>query len=145
MSPARPFLPALIAFMLLLGASVNVWAQQVPSVSLEAARTALETSSHVVFDIREASEHAAGVAKGARLLPMSQLGKRLAELPGPDKQPFLIICNTQNRSARVVEQLRASGYTNASYVQGGMKLWAERGWTMVKPPAESGPPHSKPH
>ena len=137
----RTFLAALLACMGLLAASLNAWAQPIPSVSLDAARTALETSSHMVFDIREPGEHATGVAKGAKLIPMSQLGKRLAELPAPNKQSFLIICNTQNRSARVVEQLRASGYTNASYVQGGMSLWTERGWPMVKlSPTASGPP-----
>ena len=145
MDPARRRLSALCAFALLPGTSSPVWAQ-VPSVPLEAARRALETSSHVVFDIREADEHATGVASGARLLPMSQLGKRLAELPAPNKQPFLVICNTQNRSARVVEQLRASGYTNASYVEGGMSMWAARGWPMVKPQAaKADPPRHESH
>jgi rhodanese-related sulfurtransferase len=104
-----------------------------PSVTLEDARTALSTSSAVVIDIRETSEHATGVAKGARLIPMGQLGKRLNELPKPGEQSLLIICNTQNRSSKIVEQLQAAGFTNASYVQGGMSQWAERGWTMVKP------------
>lgn len=103
------------------------------SVTLEEARTALDKSSAIVIDIRETSEHATGVAKGARLIPMGQLGKRLNELPKPGEQPLLIICNTQNRSSKIVEQLQAAGFTNASYVQGGMSQWAARGWTMVKP------------
>ena len=103
------------------------------SVTLEEARTALDKSSAIVIDIRETSEHATGVAKGARLIPMGQLGKRLNELPKPSEQPLLIICNTQNRSAKIVEQLQAAGFSNASYVQGGMSQWASRGWTMVKP------------
>ena len=127
------FKSALCAALLLLGLSFDASAQA-PFVSLETARAALEKASQVVIDIREPDEHATGVAQGARLIPMSQLGKRLAELPPPGKEPFLVICNTQNRSSRVVEQLRAAGYTNASYVQGGMSLWATRGWPMVKPP-----------
>ncbi len=103
------------------------------SVTLEEARTALDKSSAIVIDIRETSEHATGVAKGARLIPMGQLGKRLNELPKPGEQPLLIICNTQNRSSKIVEQLQAAGFTNSSYVQGGMSQWAARGWTMVKP------------
>ena len=103
------------------------------SVTLEEARTALDKSSAIVIDIRETSEHATGVAKGARLIPMGQLGKRLNELPKSGEQPLLIICNTQNRSAKIVEQLQAAGFSNASYVQGGMSQWASRGWTMVKP------------
>lgn len=104
-----------------------------PMVSLEDARKALETSSAVVVDIREPSEHATGVAKGAKLIPMSQLGKRLAELPKPGKEPFLVICNTQNRSSGIVGQLQTMGYTNASYVQGGMSQWSMKAWPMVKP------------
>lgn len=102
-------------------------------VTLEEAREALTKSTMAVIDIREPSEHATGVAKGARLIPMSQLNRRLAELPAPGKEPFLLICNTQNRSSRVVEQLRAAGYNNARYVNGGMSQWAARGWPMVKP------------
>lgn len=104
-----------------------------PMVSLDEARQALETSSKVVIDIREPFEHAKGVAKGAKLIPMSQLGKRLAELPKPGAEPFLVICNTQNRSASIVGQLQSMGYTNASYVNGGMSQWARQAWPMVQP------------
>lgn len=122
----------LLAALLFLGLIANAQAE-VPFVSLEVARAALKGSSQVVIDIREPDEYATGVAKGALLIPMSQLGKRLVELPPPSKQPFLVICNTQNRSSRIVEQLQAAGYTNASYVKGGMSLWAARGWPMLKP------------
>ena len=104
-----------------------------PSVQLEDARTALEKSNVQVIDIREPSETATGVAKGAKLIPMSQIGKRLAELPAPGKEPFLLICNTQNRSSKVAEQLASMGYTNVSYVNGGMSQWNARGWPLVKP------------
>lgn len=104
-----------------------------PSVSLDDARDALQKSSAIVFDIREPGEHATGVAKGVRLLPMSQLSKRINEVPKSNDQPVLLICNTQNRSARVAEQLRAAGYSNISYVNGGMSQWATRQWPMIKP------------
>lgn len=127
----RKFLSTLACGTLLLatGCSSNA----ASSVSLEDARDALQKSSMVVVDIREPSEHATGVAKGALLMPMRQVGQRLAELPAPGKEPFLVICNTQNRSSRMVDQLRAAGYTNASFVNGGMSQWAARGWPMVKP------------
>lgn len=104
-----------------------------PMVSLEDARIALETSATIVIDIREPHEHANGVAKGAKLMPMSQLGDRLAELPKPGAEPFWVICHTQNRSVNIVGQLQSMGYTNASYVNGGMSQWARQAWPMVKP------------
>ena len=128
----RTFISTLVCGVCLLSTACSAQSST-PSVALEDARAALEQSSMLVFDIREPGEHASGVAKGALLLPMSQLSKRIGELPGPKTKPFLVICNTQNRSSKVVEQLHAAGYTNASYVKGGMSQWSARGWPMVKP------------
>lgn len=127
----RNFLTTLASGALLL--SLGCSASAAPSVTLEQARQALQDPANIVVDIREPSEHATGVAKGALLIPMSQLGKRLAELPRPGAEPFLVICNTQNRSSRVVAQLQAAGYSNVRFVSGGMSQWAARGWPMVKP------------
>lgn len=104
-----------------------------PAVSLEATRTALEQSNATVVDIREPGEHAGGVAKGALLIPMGQLENRLADITKSKTQPIILICATQNRSAKLAEKLQAAGYSNVSYVQGGMSQWAARGLPMVKP------------
>lgn len=105
-----------------------------PSTTLEQARVALEQSSAVVIDIREPEEHATGVAKGALLIPMGQLEKRLAEIVKSKNQPIILFCATQNRSSRLAAQLQAAGYSKASYAHGGMSQWAARGWPLVKPP-----------
>lgn len=102
-------------------------------VDLDTARTALEAGQALLIDIRESREHATGVAAGAVLLPMSELGHRLAELPNDPAQAVLVICNTQMRSRNVVSALRERGYVNVRYVHGGMASWAERGWPMVAP------------
>lgn len=119
-------LGAVIAFTVIAHAANSM-------VSLDAAREALDKSTALVIDIREPSEHATGVAQGAKLIPMSQLNQRIGEIPKNSKQAVLLICNTQNRSSKVVEQLRAAGYTHVSYVNQGMSQWAARGWPMVKP------------
>ena len=75
--------------------------------SEEEAREALEKSSAVVVDIREPGEQTAGVAKGALLIPMGQLEKRLGDITKSKTQPLILICATQNRSSRLVEQLHA--------------------------------------
>jgi rhodanese-related sulfurtransferase len=104
-----------------------------PAVSLEVTRTALEQSSAVVVDIREPGEHAGGVAKGALLIPMGQLENRLIDITKSKTQPIILICATQNRSAKLAEKLQAAGYSNVSYVQGGMSQWTARGLPTVKP------------
>jgi rhodanese-related sulfurtransferase len=102
-------------------------------VSLEAARDAASSGNALVIDIREPSEHATGVAKGMKLMPMSTLGQRLGEVPKDANKPVLLICNTQNRSSAVVKELKSHGYTNVQYVNGGMSEWTKRGWAMQAP------------
>lgn len=128
---------------LLLGAVMSyvphahsqMWARQSADfVNLDTARQELESGKAIVFDIREPQEHATGVAPGMRLLPMRQLPSRLHEIPKDPKQPVLLICNTQNRSAATLQFLREKGYTNVRYVHGGMSEWARRSWPMIKPP-----------
>ena len=108
-------------------------ADNADAVSLEAARAELAAGRVVLIDIREPEEHATGVAPGARLLPMRQLSRRLAEIPTDPGKPVLLICNTQNRSSAALRALRERGYPHVRYVTGGMSEWARRGWPLVKP------------
>ena len=133
-SPRRQFGAVLASLLGVTGLSPNTEAASPDAVSLETARAELEAGRAVVFDIREPMEHASGVAAGARLLPMRQLGARLAEIPTDPAQPVLLICNTQNRSRAILAALRERGYGHVRYVEGGMSEWARRGWPMVTPP-----------
>ena len=103
------------------------------SVTLDFARAEFEAGRAILIDIREPNEHALGVAKGAQLLPMRQLGARLAEIPTATDKPVFLICNTQNRSSSTLAALRERGYPHVRYVQGGMSEWMRRGWPVVKP------------
>ena len=108
-------------------------------ISLDEARRLHESGAAVLIDIREPSEHATGVALGAKLLPMSQLPQRYKEIPLDSAKPALLICRTQNRSSATLQNLRKQlgqvAYAHVRYVNGGMSEWAKRGWPMIKPPA----------
>lgn len=127
----------LTASALLSACSVSDAANDPLRVSIEEGRQLLEGHQVTLFDIREPDEHATGVAEGAKLLPMSQLEKRAGEIPNDPAQPVLIICNTQNRSSKVAQALKDSGWNNVRYVHGGMSAWAKNGWPMVKPSGAS--------
>jgi rhodanese-related sulfurtransferase len=120
-----------IAASCLLASASSAWSQGASVVSLDQARAEHEAGKALLVDIREPDEHATGVAAGAKLLPMRQLGTRLAELPRD--RPVLLICNTQNRSRATLDALREQGWTNLRYVNGGMSEWSRRQWPMVKP------------
>ena len=102
-------------------------------VSLEQARVEHEAGKVMLVDIRETREHKTGVAAGAVLLPMSELGSKIGQIPQSPDQPVLLICNTQNRSKATLLKLKQQGYTNIRYVDGGMSQWAAKGWPMVVP------------
>ena len=97
------------------------------------AREAIAKSSALVIDIREPGEQTNGVAPGALLIPMGQLEAHLATLSKSKAEPIILICATQNRSSKLADTLQAAGYSQASYVQGGMKQWSSKGLPMVKP------------
>jgi rhodanese-related sulfurtransferase len=119
--------------LLVAGCSPGAMADDPLRVSLEEGRQLFESRQVTMFDIREPDEHATGIADGARLLPMSQLNQRVSEIPNDPDQPVLIICNTQNRSSKVVQALHEAGWTHVRYVHGGMSRWAQNGWPMVRP------------
>ena len=105
-------------------------------VSLDYARGQAELGSAVLIDIREPQEHANGVAAGAFLLPMSQVNRRVGEIPTDPGKPVFLICNSQNRSSALLRALRATGgYAHVRLVEGGMSEWVRRSWPTVKPGA----------
>ena len=106
-------------------------------VSIEEGRQLAENHLVTLIDVREPDEHATGVVDGALLLPMSQLQRRVSEIPNDPAQPVLIICNTQNRSSKVAEALTEAGWQLVRYVQGGMSTWAKNGWPMAQPARKS--------
>lgn len=118
---------------LLVALSACTSGNEADKVSLQQARAEHEAGRVLLIDIRETREHQTGVAQGAVLLPMSQLSQKQTLIPKNPDQPVLLICNTQNRSKASLEKLKAQGYQNIRYVEGGMSEWASKGWPMVAP------------
>jgi rhodanese-related sulfurtransferase len=82
---------------------------------------------HVLLDVREDDEWAAGHAPDAVHLALSRLH--------PDRLPpadtYLVICRSGNRSGRVVAALTRGGF-RARNVAGGMNAWAADGLPVVR-------------
>ncbi|MCU0813759.1 MAG: rhodanese-like domain-containing protein [Burkholderiaceae bacterium] len=114
----------------------DAWSERTTAawrVSLDEARAEVDAGRAWLVDIREPSEHATGVAPGARLVPMRRLAASLPELTADPSRPVLLICETQGRSRAVAKALHEQGVTQVRYVQGGMSGWAQRGWPLVRP------------
>lgn len=74
----------------------------------------------LLIDVRTPMEFAAGHIREARLMPLSDLGRRLGDLP--KDRPLVCVCRSGHRSGAAARQLRSLGYS-AQNMSGGMLRW----------------------
>lgn len=87
----------------------------------------------VILDVRTPEEFAAGHVEGAILVDFfdDDFAEQLAELD-PDV-PYLLYCNSGNRSGQTIEILQELGFTDVADVDGGIQAWASEGLPTVIP------------
>jgi rhodanese-related sulfurtransferase len=83
-----------------------------------------EGGEFVLLDCRELDEHAIARIDGARLVPMSELAARLAELAGYRDCELAIHCHHGGRSLKVARWLREQGFARAQSMAGGIDQWS---------------------
>jgi len=87
---------------------------------------------HVLVDVREDNEWAAGHAAGAVHLGKGII-ERDIEAQVPDKATRLVLyCGGGYRSALAADNLQKMGYTNVESMDGGWKGWLEAGLPTQK-------------
>ncbi len=78
----------------------------------------------VLIDCREQDEWNQVHIAGARLIPMSELTGRLAEIESHRGDPIAIHCHHGGRSLRVATWLREQGFAQVQSMAGGIDRWA---------------------
>jgi rhodanese-related sulfurtransferase len=86
----------------------------------------------LILDVREESEYAADHVPGA-----IHLGKGILERDVEEKYPdtgteIILYCGGGFRSALAAEALQKMGYTNVLSMDGGIRLWREKGLPLTK-------------
>ena len=94
----------------------------------EASASLLERG--LLIDVRTPGEFALGHARGARNIPLADLGRRVGEL-APQAAVHLI-CASGNRSRTGVRILEKAGFSSVSSVRGGTAAWARAGLRMER-------------
>jgi rhodanese-related sulfurtransferase len=90
-------------------------------------------AGHLLIDVREDNEWAAGHAKGAIHLGKGII-ERDIETKVPDKTAKMVLyCGGGFRSALVADALQKMGYTGAISLDGGWRAWNQAGMPVEKP------------
>jgi rhodanese-related sulfurtransferase len=74
-----------------------------------------------LVDVRSKGEFAQGHLKGARLIPLPELGSRGNKLD--PAQMVVLYCQSGHRSARGARLLAEMGFTDVRNLQGGIRRW----------------------
>jgi len=139
MKPSR-WLLALVVFMLLpLSATACGIGEQTAdgyeNASISHAHEHWQQGAYspipfLFIDVRSPEEYAAGHIRGARLIPLKELPRRLAEVPH-DQQVY-VYCHSGRRSAKAAGLLAGKGYTNIENIVGGIVAWQDAGYPVEK-------------
>jgi rhodanese-related sulfurtransferase len=96
-----------------------------PSITVREANARMQDaqSDALLLDVREVYEYVPRHPTGAVNIPMSQLQRRVGEVP-KDRE-VLVICEHGNRSVNVTRFLRAQGVARVLNVDGGTEEWEQ--------------------
>jgi len=92
------------------------------TLSGEAFQAELEAPDRpLLIDVREPAEYRSGHIPGAKNIPLSQLKKRLHEIP-KDRR-LLLYCRSGMRSKTAAKILLRHDYKNLAHLGGGIAAW----------------------
>ena len=93
-------------------------------VDSRSVSTKLAAGSFLLVDCRENDEYQLVHIAGARLMPLSELASRLAELEPYRNQPIVVHCHHGGRSLKAATWLREQGFRKAQSMAGGIDSWS---------------------
>src|SRR5262245_14910509 len=107
--------------------------QRVRKVTVDQVKPMLDRGDKfTLIDVREESEFARDHLPGAIHLGKGVI-ERDVEVRFPDlAAPLVLYCGGGFRSALAADNLQKMGYTNVLSMDGGYRVWRERGYPLVR-------------
>jgi adenylyltransferase/sulfurtransferase len=103
----------------------EVDAVELPEISAVKVKALLERGDDfLLLDVREPDEFETAHIEGAHLVPLGQLGDRVAELAEWKNRPIVVQCKTGGRSASACELLLEHGFHDVTNLIGGIEAWS---------------------
>jgi rhodanese-related sulfurtransferase len=86
----------------------------------------------LLIDVREESEYAADHLPGAIHLGKGIIERDVEERVPEQNTPLVLYCGGGFRSALAADNLQKMGYTQVLSMDGGIRDWREKGFTLTK-------------
>ncbi|MCG6158402.1 rhodanese-like domain-containing protein [Rubinisphaera margarita] len=80
----------------------------------------------LLLDCREVEEYETVHIEGAKLMPMSEIVRKVGQIDEHREKPVIVYCHHGGRSLRVTKFLIDQGFTDVKSMAGGIDEWAEK-------------------
>ena len=101
-----------------------------PALDTLGATRLINDTGAVILDVRAPEEFLTGHLPNARNIPLSDLDRRVGELPAG--KPVLVCCASGGTSGRATTLLRRGGRDDVFSLSGGLQAWRQAGLPVVK-------------
>ena len=106
--------------------------KSVKTIEAIALQTLLNQEAVTLIDVRETGEYANERIQGAKLFSLSSFDPQ--KLPIENNKPFILYCQSGNRSGQTAQKLLATDYGEITHLQGGLNAWKQAGLPTEKTP-----------
>jgi rhodanese-related sulfurtransferase len=107
--------------------------KRVREVTIDDVKAKLDRSEKfVLIDVREESEYAADHLPGAVHLGKGIIERDIEDRVPDQDTPVVLYCGGGFRSALAADNLQRMGYTHVFSMDGGIRGWREKGFTLTK-------------
>jgi rhodanese-related sulfurtransferase len=112
---------------------VNDARQRVKELNVEQVKAKLDRGEKfLLVDVREESEFAADHLPGALHLGKGVIERDIEQRVPDTSSEIVLYCGGGFRSALAADNLQKMGYTNVISMDGGIRVWREKGYPLTK-------------
>jgi phage shock protein E len=119
-----------VLVVMTLAASLSIAAGPVNLTSPEAKALLAKNGSMVLLDVRTPEEYRQAHLRGSQLIPLSELEKRVQEVP--KNKPLLVYCAVGARSLTAAKYLSSKGFKDVYQISDGLVGWYKNGFPIEK-------------
>ena len=99
--------------------------------TLDATRL-INQGPHLVLDVREGTDFAAGHLPKARNIPVRELAGRIGEIAKFKDKPIIVTARASARANAACRFLKRSGFNNVYLLRGGIAAWQQANLPVEK-------------